>query len=195
MKVNVLQQLTRLTVLHVKPWFQNDEPSSKLNRTPPIGAPNAATQTQQRKDERRKPMNPRILTRTLLNGFEAFHSSSPLQLKWKLAQVARKLLLCTNEHYGMEKMSHCYSLSNSAQQCNCSLQAENGKPHSNKLTIAITVLVHVLTSDTSSCSTGNKISLVPECNNKGKKQTPWLPQQLPLAPLAPPYRHLCVCVD
>ena len=31
-----------LTVLHVRPWFQNDDPSSKLKSTPPMGAPKAA---------------------------------------------------------------------------------------------------------------------------------------------------------
>ena len=30
------------TVLQVRAWFQNEEPSSKLKRTPPMGAPNAA---------------------------------------------------------------------------------------------------------------------------------------------------------
>ena len=34
--------LVPLTVLHVRDWFQNEEPSSKLKRTPPMGAPNAA---------------------------------------------------------------------------------------------------------------------------------------------------------
>ncbi len=32
----------RLTVLQVRDWFQNEEPSSKLKSTPPMGAPNAA---------------------------------------------------------------------------------------------------------------------------------------------------------
>ncbi len=31
-----------LTVLQVRDWFQNEEPPSKLKRTPPMGAPNAA---------------------------------------------------------------------------------------------------------------------------------------------------------
>lgn len=31
-----------LTTLHVSPWFQKDEPSSRLNRVPPMGAPKAA---------------------------------------------------------------------------------------------------------------------------------------------------------
>ena len=35
-----------LTVLQVSAWFQNELPSSKLNNTPPIGAPNAAETTQ-----------------------------------------------------------------------------------------------------------------------------------------------------
>ena len=34
--------LLLLTVRHVSFWFQNEQPSSKLNNTPPIGAPNAA---------------------------------------------------------------------------------------------------------------------------------------------------------
>ncbi len=34
--------LVPLTVLHVSDWFQKEEPSSKLKRTPPMGAPNAA---------------------------------------------------------------------------------------------------------------------------------------------------------
>lgn len=31
-----------LTTFHVSPWFQKDEPSSRLNKVPPIGAPKAA---------------------------------------------------------------------------------------------------------------------------------------------------------
>lgn len=31
-----------LTTLHVSHWFQKDEPSSRLNRVPPMGAPKAA---------------------------------------------------------------------------------------------------------------------------------------------------------
>lgn len=31
-----------LTTFHVSPWFQKDEPSSRLNRVPPMGAPKAA---------------------------------------------------------------------------------------------------------------------------------------------------------
>jgi len=31
-----------LTTFHVSPWFQKEEPSSKLKRVPPIGAPKAA---------------------------------------------------------------------------------------------------------------------------------------------------------
>ena len=30
------------TLLQVSPWFQNELPSSRLNNTPPMGAPNAA---------------------------------------------------------------------------------------------------------------------------------------------------------
>ena len=32
------------TVLQVRPWFQNEDPSSKLKSTPPMGAPNAAVE-------------------------------------------------------------------------------------------------------------------------------------------------------
>ena len=32
----------RLTVLQVRAWFQKDDPSSRLNSTPPMGAPKAA---------------------------------------------------------------------------------------------------------------------------------------------------------
>ena len=35
-------ELSLSTVLQVSPWFQNEDPSSRLNSTPPIGAPNAA---------------------------------------------------------------------------------------------------------------------------------------------------------
>lgn len=31
-----------LTTFHVSPWFQKDEPSSRLNKVPPMGAPKAA---------------------------------------------------------------------------------------------------------------------------------------------------------
>ena len=31
-----------LTVLQVRAWFQKEDPSSKLNNTPPMGAPKAA---------------------------------------------------------------------------------------------------------------------------------------------------------
>lgn len=30
------------STFHVSPWFQKDEPSSRLNKVPPIGAPKAA---------------------------------------------------------------------------------------------------------------------------------------------------------
>lgn len=40
-----------LTDLHVSPWSQKDDPSSKLNNTPPIGAPKAAKNIQ--KSERK----------------------------------------------------------------------------------------------------------------------------------------------
>ena len=39
----------RLTDLQVRDWFQNEDPSSKLNSTPPMGAPNAAVQRGQRR--------------------------------------------------------------------------------------------------------------------------------------------------
>ena len=38
----ITQQQSSLTILHVRAWFQKLAPSSRLNRTPPIGAPNAA---------------------------------------------------------------------------------------------------------------------------------------------------------
>lgn len=40
--ITSLATWSQVTVLHVSFWFQNEHPSSKLNRTPPMGAPKAA---------------------------------------------------------------------------------------------------------------------------------------------------------
>ena len=55
-----------LTVLQVKDWFQNEEPSSRLNKTPPMGAPNAAIcreEGQKRRKEKGKQGGVRIKKR------------------------------------------------------------------------------------------------------------------------------------
>ena len=40
--VCVMRFISKLTILHVSAWFQKLAPSSKLNSTPPTGAPKAA---------------------------------------------------------------------------------------------------------------------------------------------------------
>ena len=86
-----------LTVLHVRAWFQNDDPSSRLNKTPPIGAPKAAKMDKHKLFYQVSPDDDQsILIETLSCNLQFFPELIPTQLRISHDVTANSLYLSSS---------------------------------------------------------------------------------------------------